>query len=82
MLVWNGEHLAVISEYAVGRLRCGDRTATGRITYKGLEALRGVYDRCRLFVFIGSSSEVIGGGVLGVELQVCEISCSGFSVTG
>lgn len=80
MLVWNDEHLAVISEYAVRGLRRGDRTATGGITYKGLEALRGMYDRCRLFVFIGSSSEVIGGRVLGVELQGREISRSCFFV--
>lgn len=81
MLVWNDECLAVISEYAVRRLSHGDRTAIGRTTHECLEALRGMYDRCRLFVLIGSRSEAIGGGVLGVELLGCEISCSCFSVT-
>ena len=71
-LVWNDEHLAVISEYAVRGVSREDWTGFGRDTHECLEALRGVYNRCRLFVFVGSGSKITGGGVLGVELLECK----------
>ncbi len=78
-LVWNDENLAVISEYAVRGVSREDWAGFRRDTHECLEALRGVYNRCRLFVFVGSGSKITGGGVLGVELLECKF-CPFFAI--